>query len=113
MSDTHHLAEPDFGAGKKTFKVYIIGVALCVILTLIPFGAVMSKSLSHTTLYYILCGSAILQFLVQVVCFLRLNISTTQSRVNLMSFVFAIVVLLVVVGGSVWIMWHLNYNMMH
>ncbi len=113
MIESHHTQEPDFGAGKKTFNTYILGVVLCVILTLIPFAVVMKGSLSHAMTYAVLITSAVAQFLVQVVCFLRLNLITTQSRINIMSFIFAIVVLIVIIGGSVWIMWNLNYNMMH
>ena len=38
---------------------------------------------------------------------------TEQGKLNVMSFMFTIVVLAVIIGGSLWIMFHLNYNMMH
>ena len=104
---------PDFGAGKKSLSVYVIGLALCIVLTLIPFFVVMYGQMERSVTMFVLFSSAILQFLVQVVCFLRLNYSTRQSRMNVMAFVFTIIVLVILIGGSLWIMWHLNYNMMN
>jgi cytochrome o ubiquinol oxidase subunit IV len=113
MSNLDHSATPDFGAGRKTLNVYILGVLLCIILTLIPFSAVMYNYASKTATYYILGFSALAQFFVQAACFLRLNLQTEQSKMNVLAFFFSILVLLVVICGSLWIMWHLNYNMMH
>ena len=115
MSEHHHtnIDDSDLGLGQKTLGVYLFGVFLCVVLTLIPFGSVMYHWFSTGHLVVILVVSAILQFLVQVICFLRLNMKTIQSQYNVYAFVFAIIVLLVIIGGSLWIMWHLNYNMMH
>lgn len=104
---------PDFGMGEKTFPVYIAGFIFCVILTLIPFELVQQQVGSKSIQYAGIFICAILQFLVQVICFLRMNGRTAQAKINLMSFIFSIVVLAIIVGGSLWIMWHLNYNMMH
>lgn len=112
MSNSH-VTEPDFGTGKKTLSVYLFGVVLCVILTLIPFGVVMYSVGSTEFKYWVLGISALAQFMVQVLCFLRLNGATPQAKINVAAFVFTIFVAIVVIGGSVWIMSHLNYNMMH
>jgi len=110
---TAHNTEPDYGTGHKSLGIYVTGFVLCIILTLIPFATVMYTSWSLDMKFAILFASALVQFFVQTVCFLRLNVQTLQGKMNVMSFAFAIVVLIVVVGGSVWIMWHLHYNMMH
>lgn len=114
MTDLHAVAtEPDLGTGKKKFSIYVTGILLCVLLTIIPFWTVMSGEFSRAMTFTIIFTSAVLQFLVQVICFLRLNTKTEQGVMNILSFIFAIVVLVVVVGGSLWIMMNLNYNMMH
>lgn len=118
MSNSHQAGhakdfEPDFGTGKKTLSIYAVGLLLCVILTLVPFAAVMYKPFSYSVTFTILVVCAIVQFLVQTICFLRLNVRTEQGQMNVLSFVFSILVLFVIVGGSLWIMWHLNYNMMN
>lgn len=112
MTDSQ-AAAPDFGTSPKSLSVYVVGIILCVILTLIPFGVVMHGGLAHGQKFAVIMVSAILQFLVQVYCFLRLNVQTIQGKMNTMSFIFTIVVLVVIIGGSLWIMSHLNYNMMH
>ena len=112
MSDSH-LMEPDYGTGQKTLGVYLFGVVLCVILTLLPFGVVMFKYGSHAFQHTVLALSAFAQFMVQVICFLRLNGSTEQAKSNVAAFVFTIIVAVVVIAGTLWIMVNLGYNMMH
>lgn len=111
------MNEPDYGTGKKKFNVYIIGVILCVVLTLIAFWAVMPAEMplkfSEGKTFAIIFGAAILQFLVQVICFLRLNTETDHGRTNVLSFICAIIILIAIIGGSLWIMWNLSYNMMN
>ena len=105
--------DQDFGTGKKTFRIYFSGFLLCVILTLIPFLVVIHQVGSTAFILAVILSTALLQFFVQVICFLRLNTQTVQGVTNVLSFVFTGVVLLVVIGGSVWIMTSLNYFMMH
>src|SRR3990167_9007581 len=106
------LDEQTYGTGKKKLSIYVVGMILCVILTLVPFMSLMYDVLSDVVKMTIIFISAILQFLVQVICFLRLNAKNEQSRMNLMSFIFTLIILVVLIGGSVWIMWSLHYNMM-
>ena len=102
-----------FGTGKKTFSTYFGGFLMCVVLTLIPFYAVIHHMTSRHQLMVILWVCAILQFLVHVLCFLRLNGRTEQGQMNILSFIFTGIVAVVVIGGSLWIMTNLNYFMVH
>lgn len=111
MSD-HLKSQPNYGTSPKNLMTYVVGFLLCIILTLIPFSAVASHGLSHPAIYVILLVSAVLQLLVQVICFLRLN-TTKEGLENTLSFLFVIIVVFILIGGSMWIMWHLNYNMMY
>lgn len=56
-------------------------------------------------------GLAIIQALVQVVCYFHLGFEG-KPHWNLIMFLFTILVIIVVVGGSLWIMHNLNYNVM-
>ena len=107
------LAEDTYDTGKKKLSIYLFGVVLCVILTLISFFTGMYSTLPVSVILAIIFTSAILQFIVQVVCFLQLHAKNEQSRMNLMSFIFTLVILFVLIGGSLWIMWSLRYYMMH
>lgn len=104
--------EIDYGTGSKKGHVYLMGIVLCVIFTLIPFYLVMVPTLSRGVTFAVIYAFAILQLFVQVTCFLRLNTHTQQSKMNVMTFLFTLLILGVVIGGSLWIMWHLDYNMM-
>lgn len=99
------------GTGQKTLKSYLTGFILCVILTLAAFWVVGKSLLDPMWSYIVVAVLAILQLFVQVVCFLRLN-GGEKSRWNLMSFLFTVLIIVVIIGGSLWIMWNLNYNMM-
>ena len=111
--DQHHEAPVDFGTGEKRLSVYLVGLFICVLLTLLAFWIVMAQQYAHWLVFSVIYIAAILQFFVQVICFLRLNLKTTQSRINVMSLLFTGVILLSIVAGSLWIMWNLNYNMLH
>lgn len=102
----------DYGTGEKTLEIYGIGFAACVLLTLLPFGIAMSSFLSHATTVGVVVACALAQFIIQVVCFLRLNYETEQARLNVQSFFLCIFILFVVVAGSLWIIWSLDYHMM-
>lgn len=112
LMSSHHEVSADTGYGQKTLSSYIVGLLLCVVLTLIAFGLVETRAVSDTCLYVSLAGLAIVQLLVQCVCFLRLNTSH-EGKWNLLPFLFTIFIIAILVGGSLWIMYNLNYNMMN
>lgn len=111
--NNHDISQPDFGTGQKKLSVYTIGVIICAILTLLSFWAVMSDKLTKHETFILIYSSAIIQFLTQVICFLRLNTDTEQSKTNVMSILFTFVIVIAIIAGSLWIMWNLNYYMMH
>lgn len=109
----HDVKQPDYGTGQKKLSMYVIGLIVCTLLTLIAFWVVVSNQLDKLETFTIIYLAACIQFLTQVICFLRLNTQTEQGRINVMAFVFTGVILFSIVIGSLWIMWNLNYNMMH
>lgn len=101
----------NYGTSPKTLPAYILGLVLSFILTAAAFFLVDKHLLSDASLYISVAVLALLQFCVQSLCFLRLN-AGPEGRWNLYPFMFAIFVVFVVIGGSLWIMYNLNYNMM-
>ncbi|RDI43398.1 cytochrome o ubiquinol oxidase subunit IV [Aquicella lusitana] len=97
-------------SGQKTLSGYITGLALSIILTLLAFGIVEKRLLSDANLYIALTVLAVAQLFVQSICFLRLNCST-EGRWNLFPFIFTVLIIAIIVGGSLWIMYNLNINM--
>ncbi|HUX51130.1 MAG TPA: cytochrome o ubiquinol oxidase subunit IV [Spirochaetia bacterium] len=99
------------GAGHGTAKSYIWGFVLSIILTVIPFAIVMTSHMSHVAIVVTIVIFAVIQILVHLVFFLHMNTSSEQ-RWNLVAFVYTVILLGILVGGSIWIMVHLNANMM-
>lgn len=98
-------------SNKKTLSTYLIGFFVSLILTIASFGVVICHALSPTNSYVALAVLACLQLIVQATCFLRLNTSS-EGRDNFLTFVFTILVIVIIVVGSLWIMYNLDYNMM-
>jgi cytochrome o ubiquinol oxidase operon protein cyoD len=109
----HENYQPDYGTGQKTLGIYLVGLISCAILTLIAFGTVMANQFPKWEIFLIIYSAALIQFLIQLICFLRLNTQTEQGKMNVMSIIFTIVILISIITGSLWIMWNMNYNMMY
>lgn len=92
-------------------KSYATGFVFSVALTLLAYQAVVNHWLSGPALIGTVMGLAVLQLIVQLVFFLHLG-SESKPRWNLVMFLFMLLVLVIIVGGSLWIMANLNYNMM-
>ena len=103
----------DYGLAEKNFSIYFSGFLLCVILTLVPFYAVIHNITTRQSLIAIIFASAIVQFFVQVICFLRLKGNSRQGQITILSFISTGIVTFVVIAGSIWIMTNLDYFMMN
>lgn len=110
MSDhTQVIAQQD--GNQKTLGSYVTGLILSLLLTLAAFGLIEKRILTDAHLYIALAVLAITQLFVQSLCFLRLNASA-EGRWSLMPFLFCILIIAILVGGSLWIMYNCNFNMM-
>ena len=107
------MNQPDYGTGPKKLGLYLLGFISCCLLTLISFGAVISHYFSRVEVIILIFSSACIQFLMQIIFFLRLNTKTQQGKTNVLTFVFTGGVLTSIIVGSLWIMWNLNYYMVH
>lgn len=99
------------GANSGTLAAYTRGFILSVVLTAIPFALVIRGSLPHTETLVAVFVAAVAQILVHLYYFLHLNASS-RERWNLMAMLFALLIMLLIVGGTVWIMIHLKYRLM-
>ncbi|MBI5798725.1 MAG: cytochrome C oxidase subunit IV family protein, partial [Candidatus Yonathbacteria bacterium] len=64
----------------------------------------------NTNLVYVAVGFALAQLLIQVVFFLHLH-KKSKPHWNLIVFIFTFFIVAVLVVGSLWVMYNLNYNM--
>ena len=109
MANTHSHDSHDAGHG--SVKSYAIGFILSVILTVIPFALVMYPTLPKSITLMIVLAFAVIQVLVHLVYFLHLDRSAAQ-RNNVIAFVFAAIVIVLLVGLSLWIMFSIHTYMM-
>lgn len=111
MSDEHHDSH-NSGAPHATFGEYMTGFILSVILTVIPFWLVMADVLESTGLaifFIISLGAA--QMVVHMIYFLHMN-TKSEGGWLLLSLAFTVMLVVIAIAGSLWIMFHLNSNMM-
>lgn len=106
--DDHH---GDVGP-HSSFSGYMVGFVLSIILTAIPFWLVMAKVISdRNTAILVLGAFAIVQILVHMVCFLHMN-GKIEGGWTLLSTIFTVVFVAIAISGTLWVMFHMNANMM-
>lgn len=95
-----------------TLGGYAVGFGLSVLLTAIPFWLVMGKVVDSTAmLTLILLAFAGVQIVVHMIYFLHVD-AKAQGGWNLLSLMFTVILVVIVLAGSSWVMFHLNQNMM-
>jgi cytochrome o ubiquinol oxidase operon protein cyoD len=99
------------GASHGSLYEYSVGLSLSILLTVIPFAVVMSGSIGETLSITLILLCAVAQIMVQLIFFLHMNTSSEQMW-NSVSAVFVVLLVLILIIGSVWIMQHLNHNML-
>ena len=107
--DTDHLGHESHNHG--SFKSYMTGFVLSVILTAIPFGLVMTGALPTQATALIVMGAAMVQIVVHMIYFLHMN-TKSEGGWTMMALIFTIIVVAIALTGSLWVMYHLNVNMM-
>lgn len=90
-------------------KSYLLGFLLSLGLTLVAYFMVSRHVGSSGVLTASIVGLALAQLMVQLKFFLHLG-SEAKPRWNLLVFGFMLGVLLILVFGSLWIMYNLNYH---
>ena len=99
------------GISRGSLRSYLTGFILSLILTAIPFSLVMSGAWPPQAALAGIFIAGVLQILVHLHYFLHLN-SSSAARWNVAALVFTILIMILFVGGTLWIMYTLNYRMM-
>lgn len=100
------------GHDHGSFKSYMTGFILSVILTAIPFWLVMGDVLDNPRYTaFIILGFAVVQILVHMKYFLHMSTSAEEGW-TLISTIFTITLVVITLAGSFWVIFHLNRNMM-
>ena len=99
-------------AAHGTMRDYVTGFVLSVILTAIPFWLVMNGVIASAGMTAaVILGFAAVQIVVHMVYFLHMN-ARSEGGWNMLALIFTVVLVVIVLSGSLWVMYHLNTNMM-
>ena len=111
-AEAHGAGHDDHGASHATLRGYLTGFVLAAILTAIPFWLVMGDVLGNSTVTaLVVMAFAAVQIVVHMVYFLHMN-SRSEGGWTMMALIFTIVIVVIALSGSLWVMYHLNTNMM-
>ncbi len=111
MSDHDHDHLDEEGP-HASFSGYMIGFLLSIFLTAIPFWLVMAKVFSSPmTTTWVILAFAVVQIFVHMVYFLHMNFES-QGGWNMLSLIFTLILVFIALLGSLWVMHHLDVNMM-
>jgi cytochrome o ubiquinol oxidase operon protein cyoD len=107
--DDHHHEDDGFHV---SFKGYMTGFILSVVLTAIPFWLVMAKVLPTPKLTgFVILGFAAVQMVVHMIYFLHMN-AKVEGGWSMLALLFTVALVVIMLAGSVWVMYHMNANMM-
>jgi cytochrome o ubiquinol oxidase subunit IV len=108
VASGEEFAEEDIGKG---IRGYLIGLALATLLTVCSFAVVHAKFVWAPAVPVAVIVFAIAQMGVHLVFFL--HITTGPDNINnVMALAFGVLFVVLLIGGSVWIMSNMNSNMM-
>jgi cytochrome o ubiquinol oxidase subunit IV len=108
---SHHGHDDDH-ADHGSLKSYLIGFVLATVLTVIPFWLVMGNVFTNSsTAGVVILALAAVQMVVHMVYFLHMN-SKSEGGWNMLALVFTVLIVAIMLAGSLWVMYHMNHNMM-
>ena len=115
MSAHDHADHADHGHGGAahgSLKSYLIGFFLSVILTAIPFWLVMDGVIDNKqATAVIIMAFAAVQIIVHMIFFLHMT-PASEGGWSMLALIFTVILVVIVLSGSLWVMYHLNANMM-
>jgi cytochrome o ubiquinol oxidase operon protein cyoD len=119
MSDIHHSHDPidlapgdeDEGRIGPRLIGYVIGLGLAVLLTATSFFVAGTDLVWQPSIPVAIIVLAIAQMGVHLVFFLHITTGADNTN-NVLALAFGIMIVVLVIGGSLWIMANLNHNMM-
>ena len=99
------------GQGHGSLQGYLVGYLVSAVLTIGAFLAVETTALTPSSVIAAVTVLAIAQMLVHLIFFLHISTHPNQ-RTNILAYAVAMLIVAMIVAGSLWIMSHLQSNMM-
>jgi cytochrome o ubiquinol oxidase subunit IV len=108
----HHGDHHDDGVPHGSRSGYWTGFLLSVVLTAIPFALVMTGMITDTRVTAgIITAMAMVQIVVHMIYFLHMS-PKSENGWTMMALIFTIIIVVITISGSLWVMFHMNANMM-
>jgi cytochrome o ubiquinol oxidase operon protein cyoD len=111
MINSYKIIDEREELSKNALSSYITGFILSIALTIVPYFIVVHHTFGKLTLVLAVTFFGIGQLFVQVIFFLHLH-KKSKLHWNMIVFLFTLLIVAFLVVGTLWIMYHLNYNMM-
>jgi cytochrome o ubiquinol oxidase operon protein cyoD len=105
-------AAHDTSPSHATLRGYLTGFGLSIILTAIPFWLVMTGVTgSKAVTAIIVVAFAVVQIVVHMIYFLHMD-PRSEGGWSLLALIFTLILVAIALTGSLWVMYHLDTNMM-
>jgi cytochrome o ubiquinol oxidase subunit IV len=131
MSEESHGRVPEYDAGsyvgadrprggapdteahplRREVRGYVTGLALAVLLTIASFWVAGTDFIYGPALAVALLVLAVAQMGIHLIFFLHITTDPDNTN-NVMALAFGVLIVCLVVFGSIWVMTHMNHNMM-
>jgi cytochrome o ubiquinol oxidase subunit IV len=104
-------SQPDGPEAIDGIGIYLIGLGLATLLTIVSFFVARTTLVWQPSIPVALAVLAIAQMGVHLVFFLHITSGPDHVN-NVLALAFGVLIVFLVIAGSLWIMAHLNQNMM-
>ncbi|MGH6674380.1 MAG: cytochrome o ubiquinol oxidase subunit IV [Terriglobales bacterium] len=120
MTDEHNGNRGDVGPGfmdaadhsiREGVQGYVLGFVLAVALTVASFYVLRTNLIWGPAIVVLLVVLAVAQIGVHLVFFLHLTTAPDNTN-NILALAFGVLIVVLIVGASIWIMAHLDQRMM-
>lgn len=98
-------------AYRKELRSYVVGLVLAVMLSVVAFGCVAWSGIPRSSRLWIVAACAVVQIVVHFRYFLHIDLSKSK-RDDLQLILFSFLIVVLMVAGTLWILWNLHARMM-
>ena len=96
---------------RRDLRGYLLGLALAVALTIASFWAVETHAIYRPGAAVALLVLAVAQMGIHLIFFLHITTAPDNTN-NVLALAFGVLIVCLIVFGSLWVMTHLNHNML-
>jgi cytochrome o ubiquinol oxidase subunit IV len=90
---------------------YLLGLGLATLLTIASFWAIQTREIYASGIAMALLVLAVAQIGIHLVFFLHIT-TDPDNQNNILALAFGVLIVCLIVFGSLWVMLHLNHNLM-